>query len=121
LKLAHLRPSVNAASGARTAQRGDDSKSFSDDVASHTREQISCFGPDGLLRRQSYRVDVLGGATGANYAFDDRDFGGIKVPTSKCSDLDGCQSTGRESAARPLIYQGRHGARLMDGAGAEDG
>ncbi len=41
---------------------------FPDNVKSHTREQISCFGPDGLLRRHDYTVDILGGATGLNYA-----------------------------------------------------
>jgi hypothetical protein len=42
---------------------------FPDSVKSHTREQIS-FGPDGLLRRHDYTVDILGGATGLNYASD---------------------------------------------------
>ena len=41
---------------------------FPDYIKSHTREQISCFGPDGLLRRHDYTVDILGGATGLNYA-----------------------------------------------------
>jgi hypothetical protein len=33
---------------------------FPDHVKSHTREHISCFGPDGLLRREGYTVDILG-------------------------------------------------------------
>ncbi len=37
---------------------------FPDHIKSHTREQISCFGPDGLLRRQDFTVDILGGAPG---------------------------------------------------------
>jgi hypothetical protein len=37
-------------------------------IKSHTREQISCFGPDGLLRRQEYTVDILAGAPRLNYA-----------------------------------------------------
>ena len=41
---------------------------FPDDVKSHTGEQFFCFGPDGLLRRHDYTVDILGGATGLNYA-----------------------------------------------------
>jgi hypothetical protein len=45
---------------------------FPDNVKSHSREQISCFGPDGLLRRHDYTVDILGGATGLNYASDYR-------------------------------------------------
>src|ERR1700722_20020857 len=56
---------------------------FPDDVKSHTREQISCFGPDGLLRRHDYTVDILGGATGLNYASDYRDVDGILVPTKR--------------------------------------
>jgi hypothetical protein len=56
---------------------------FPDTVKSHTREQISCFGPDGLLRRHDYTVDILGGATGLNYATDYRDIDGIIVPATR--------------------------------------
>jgi hypothetical protein len=56
---------------------------FPDNVKSHTREQISCFGPDGLLRRHDYTVDILGGATGLNYASEYRDVAGIMVPTKR--------------------------------------
>jgi hypothetical protein len=56
---------------------------FPDGVKSHTREQISCFGPDGLLRRHDYTVDILGGATGLNYASDYRNVDGIIVPTKR--------------------------------------
>jgi hypothetical protein len=56
---------------------------FPDNVKSHTREQISCFGPDGLLRRHDYTVDILGGATGLNYASAYRDVDGIIVPTKR--------------------------------------
>ena len=56
---------------------------FPDYVNSHTREQISCFGPDGLLRRHDYTVDILGGATGLNYASDYRDVDGIIVPAKR--------------------------------------
>ena len=56
---------------------------FPDYVKSHTREQVSCFGPDGLLRRHDYTVDILGGATGLNYASDYRDVDGIIVPTKR--------------------------------------
>ncbi|MDT5056038.1 MAG: hypothetical protein QOF66_4404 [Mycobacterium sp.] len=45
-------------------------------------EQISCFGPDGLLRRQDYTVDILGGAPGLNYATD-CDVDGIIIPTTR--------------------------------------
>ena len=56
---------------------------FPDRVKSHTREQISCFGPDGLLRRHDYTVDILGGATGLNYASAYRDVDGIIIPTKR--------------------------------------
>jgi len=56
---------------------------FPENVKSHTREQISCFGPDGLLRRHDYTVDILGGATGLNYASEYRDVDGIIIPTKR--------------------------------------
>jgi len=56
---------------------------FPDNVKSHTKEQISCFGPDGLLRRHDYTVDILGGATGLNYALDYRNVDGIMIPTRR--------------------------------------
>jgi hypothetical protein len=56
---------------------------FPDSVKSHTKEQISCFGPDSLLRRHDYTVDILGGATGLNYAYDYRDVDGIIIPTKR--------------------------------------
>jgi hypothetical protein len=56
---------------------------FPDNVKSHTREQISCFGPDGLLRRHDYTVDILGGATGLNYALEYHNVGGIIVPSKR--------------------------------------
>jgi hypothetical protein len=56
---------------------------FPDNVKSHSKEQISSFGPDGILRRHDYTVDILGGATGLNYASDYRDVDGIIVPTKR--------------------------------------
>jgi hypothetical protein len=56
---------------------------FPDNVKSHTREQISCFTPRGLLCRHDYTVDILGGATGLNYAFDYRNIDGIVIPTKR--------------------------------------
>jgi hypothetical protein len=56
---------------------------FPDNIKSHTREQISCFGPDGLLRRHDYTVDILGGATGLNYASEYRNVDGIIIPTKR--------------------------------------
>ena len=35
------------------------------------------------MRRHDYTVDVLGGATGANYSTNYRDYRGIKMPTTR--------------------------------------
>jgi hypothetical protein len=56
---------------------------FPESVASHTREQVSYFGEDGLLRRHEYTVDVMDGARGVNYASASRDVDGILVPTKR--------------------------------------
>lgn len=56
---------------------------FPDSIVGHSREQVSYFGDDGLLRRHDYTVDVMGGAPGANYASDYRNVGGILVPMSR--------------------------------------
>jgi hypothetical protein len=53
---------------------------FPDNVASHSREQITYFGPDGLMRRHDYAVDVLGFATGAHYIHDYQQVSGIVMP-----------------------------------------
>ncbi|MGF6756635.1 hypothetical protein [Paraburkholderia sp. GAS42] len=56
---------------------------FPDSIASHSREQISYFGKDGLLRRHDFTVDVMGGAPAANYASNYQNVGGIIVPMSR--------------------------------------
>lgn len=56
---------------------------FPDHIRSHTRTQITHFGPDGLMRRHDYTVDVLGGAEGANYATDYREVQGVMMPTRR--------------------------------------
>jgi hypothetical protein len=56
---------------------------FPDHINSHTREQVSCFGPDGLLRRHDFTIDILSGATGLLYATDYRDVDGIIIPTTR--------------------------------------
>jgi hypothetical protein len=54
-----------------------------DSIASHSREQVAYFGLDGLLRRHEYTVDIIGGASGLNYAADYRKVDGIVVPTKR--------------------------------------
>ena len=56
---------------------------FPENVKSHSHEQISCFAPNGRLCRHDYTVDILGGATGLNYAFDYRNVDGIVIPTKR--------------------------------------
>jgi len=56
---------------------------FPSTIASHCQQQVSYFGPDGLLRRHEYVVDVMAGARGLNYAYDYREFHGIKIPTKR--------------------------------------
>ncbi|WP_263359102.1 hypothetical protein [Acidicapsa ligni] len=56
---------------------------FPSNIASHTHRQISYFGPDGLLRRHEYTVDVLGSAKGVNYALGYREVNGIQIPTQR--------------------------------------
>jgi hypothetical protein len=56
---------------------------FPDHIESHTRKQITHFGPDGLMRRHDYTVDILGGATGANYVSDYREVQGLMMPTKR--------------------------------------
>lgn len=55
---------------------------FPDSIATHCREQISYFGPDGLMRRHDYAVNILGGATAAKYSSNYRNIDGIIFPTS---------------------------------------
>lgn len=56
---------------------------FPENIRSHTRTQISCVGPDGLLRRHDYTVDILGGSKGLNYASDYRSVDGIIFPATR--------------------------------------
>jgi hypothetical protein len=75
---------------------------FPRNVASHAREQITYFGPDGLMRRHDYTVDILRGATGANYPSAYREFQGIQVPTARhiyAYDANG------QKVAQPLLVE----------------
>ena len=84
---------------------------FPDYVKSHTREQISCFGPDGLLRRHDYTVDILGGATGLNYASEYRDVGGLIFPgETPHLRLGGRLSAGQGTVARRHRHARHHPA-----------
>ena len=54
---------------------------FPEAVDSHTAEQFFHFDEAGLLFRHTYTVDVLDGATGANYPSGWKIIDGITVPT----------------------------------------
>jgi hypothetical protein len=56
---------------------------FPDRLHTHCREQSFYFGPDGLLRRHDFTIDVIGGATGMLYATDYRNVDGIIIPTTR--------------------------------------
>jgi len=54
---------------------------FPDQVKTHSRQQIFCFGPDGLLRRHDFAIDLLGGVPSQLTATGYRDVDGIVIPT----------------------------------------
>jgi hypothetical protein len=56
---------------------------FPDHITSHTRQQILCFGPDGLLRRHDFTIDLLGGVPAQLGATGYRDVDGIIFPTTR--------------------------------------
>lgn len=56
---------------------------FPEHIKSHSRKQIFCFGPDGLLRRHDFTIDVIAGSPAELYATDYRDIDGIIVPTKR--------------------------------------
>jgi len=49
---------------------------FPDHIKSHTRQQTLCFGPDGLLRRHDFTIDLLGAVPSQLDATDYRDVDG---------------------------------------------
>lgn len=56
---------------------------FPDTIATHTRQQISYFDADCLIRRHDYAVDVLGGARGCQYIDAFEEVGGIVIPRKR--------------------------------------
>lgn len=56
---------------------------FPDDVQSHCKIQTFYFGPDGVLRRQDYHADIMGGHPVAHYASEPRNFAGLIYPTKR--------------------------------------
>jgi len=62
---------------------------FPDTIASHSREQDFYFGPDFLLRRHDYHVDVAGGFAAAQYVHDIVAVDGLKFPSKRRAYLRG--------------------------------
>ena len=57
---------------------------FPDHIKSHTRTQVFCFGPDGLLRRHDFSIDIVGHAVESQlHATDYRDVNGIIIPATR--------------------------------------
>jgi hypothetical protein len=73
---------------------------FPDDIKTHTREQIFCFGPDGLLRRHDFTIDILRRAPAQLHATGYRDVDGIVIPTTRRSYA---LQDGRELVSEPPL------------------
>ncbi|TDW77150.1 hypothetical protein [Kribbella pratensis] len=57
---------------------------FPDHIKSHTREQVFCFGPNGLLRRHDFTIDIVDPGTESQlYAADYRNVDGIIIPATR--------------------------------------
>src|SRR5215207_9805363 len=52
-------------------------------IASHSTEQDFYFGPDMLIRRHDYRVEIAGNFAAAQYVSDPISVDGIKIPTRR--------------------------------------
>jgi hypothetical protein len=74
---------------------------FPEDIATHSREQTMYFDQRGMLRRHDYQVEVDGGAPGAHYVYEPKEFSGIVFPTKRRIFVRG--SDGRRSPGPPII------------------
>jgi hypothetical protein len=52
-------------------------------IASHSSTQDFYFGPDFLLRRHDYQVDIAGSFPAAQYVYDLQEFAGFWFPTKR--------------------------------------
>jgi hypothetical protein len=53
-------------------------------IKTHTRKQVFCFGPDGLLRRHDFTIDIVDPGTESQlHAADYRDIDGIIIPATR--------------------------------------
>lgn len=57
---------------------------FPDHIKSHTRTQVFCLGPDGLLRRHDFTIDIVGRTVESHlHATDYRTIDGVVIPTTR--------------------------------------
>lgn len=57
---------------------------FPEHIKTHTRKQVFCFGPDGLLRRHDFTIDIVDPGTESQlYAADYREIDGIVIPATR--------------------------------------
>jgi hypothetical protein len=68
---------------------------FPDWLATHSREQDFYFGPDMLIRRHDYHVQVAGNFPAAQYVSEPVVIDGVKIPTKRRSYL-------RDNDLRPI-------------------
>ena len=68
---------------------------FPSEIRTHSRLQEFYFGPDNLLRRHDYRVDVAGGFPAAQYVSDIVEADGFRLPTRRRAYL-------ADAAGRPI-------------------
>jgi hypothetical protein len=71
---------------------------FPPEIASHSTYQDFYFGPDHLVRRHDYHVDVAGGFAAAQYVYDTVEVDGIVLPTTR-------RALRRDSDNRPIPSQ----------------
>ncbi|MEV5799852.1 hypothetical protein [Streptomyces collinus] len=69
---------------------------FPPEIASHSTHQDFYFGPDRLLRRHDYHVDVAGGFAAAQYVYDCVEADGIVLPTKR-------RAYRRDSDGHPIL------------------
>ena len=68
---------------------------FARRIASHSAHQLFYFGPNGLLRRHDYHMEIVGNTAAADYAGDHQALDGISFQTLR-------RTVRREPDARTL-------------------
>ena len=65
---------------------------FPPDIVSHSAEQEFYFGPDFLLRRHDYRLEIAGGTPIAQYVYDIVESDGFRFPSQRRAFVRGPKS-----------------------------